>query len=57
MKKNTSSYEFFNPNTLNATMLSIPRDTRVPIVCTKYKSKNDFKIGYVRFRFCSNLES
>lgn len=30
----------FNPNTMNATILSIPRDTRVPIVCTKYKSKN-----------------
>lgn len=30
----------FNPKTLNATILSIPRDTRVPIVCTKYKSKN-----------------
>lgn len=29
----------FNPNTMNATILSIPRDTRVPIVCTKYKSK------------------
>ena len=30
----------FNPNTMNATILSIPRDTRVPIVCTKTKSKN-----------------
>ena len=30
----------FNPNTMNATILSIPRDTNVPIVCTKYKSKN-----------------
>lgn len=30
----------FNPNTMNSTILSIPRDTRVPIVCTKYKSKN-----------------
>ena len=30
----------FNPNTTNATILSIPRDTRVPIACTKYKSKN-----------------
>lgn len=30
----------FNPHTMNATILSIPRDTRVPIVCTKYKSKN-----------------
>lgn len=30
----------FNPNTMNATILSIPRDTRVPIVCTKNKSKN-----------------
>ena len=30
----------FNPSTMNATILSIPRDTRVPIVCTKYKSKN-----------------
>ena len=30
----------FNPNTMNATILSIPRDTRVPIACTKYKSKN-----------------
>lgn len=29
----------FNPNTMNATILSIPRDTRVPIVCTKWKSK------------------
>lgn len=29
----------FNPNTMNATILSIPRDTRVPIMCTKYKSK------------------
>lgn len=30
----------FNPNTMNATILSIPRDTRVPIVCTKAKAKN-----------------
>lgn len=30
----------FNPNTMNATILSIPRDTRVPIVCTKTKAKN-----------------
>lgn len=30
----------FNPNTMNATILSIPRDTRVPIVCTKNKAKN-----------------
>lgn len=30
----------FNPNTMNATILSIPRDTRVPIVCTKSKGKN-----------------
>ena len=30
----------FNPNTMNATILSIPRDTRVPIVCTKNKSLN-----------------
>lgn len=30
----------FNPNTMNSTILSIPRDTRVPIVCTRYKSKN-----------------
>lgn len=30
----------FNPNTMNATILSIPRDTRVPIACTKNKSKN-----------------
>lgn len=30
----------FNPNTMNATILSIPRDTRVPIVCTKSKAKN-----------------
>lgn len=30
----------FNPNTMNATVLSIPRDTRVPIVCTKSKGKN-----------------
>lgn len=30
----------FNPNTMNATVLSIPRDTRVPIVCTRSKSKN-----------------
>ena len=30
----------FNPRTMNATILSIPRDTRVPIVCTRYKSKN-----------------
>lgn len=29
----------FNPNTMNATILSIPRDTRVPIMCTKWKSK------------------
>ena len=29
----------FNPNTMNATILSIPRDTRVPIVCTKNKGK------------------
>ena len=30
----------FNPNTMNATILSIPRDTRVPIVCTKSKGLN-----------------
>lgn len=30
----------FNPNTMNATILSIPRDTRVPIVCAKNKAKN-----------------
>lgn len=30
----------FNPHTMNATILSIPRDTRVPIVCTKSKAKN-----------------
>lgn len=30
----------FNPNTLNTTILSIPRDTRVPIACTKNKGKN-----------------
>lgn len=30
----------FNPHTMNATILSIPRDTRVPIVCTRSKSKN-----------------
>lgn len=30
----------FNPNTMNATILSIPRDTRVPIVCTRSKAKN-----------------
>lgn len=30
----------FNPNTMNATILSIPRDTRVPIVCTKTKGQN-----------------
>lgn len=30
----------FNPHTMNATVLSIPRDTRVPIVCTKSKAKN-----------------
>ncbi len=30
----------FNPNTMNATILSIPRDTRVPIACTKSKAKN-----------------
>ena len=30
----------FNPNTMNATILSIPRDTRVPIVCTKTKGEN-----------------
>lgn len=30
----------FNPNTLNTTILSIPRDTRVPIACTPKKSKN-----------------
>lgn len=30
----------FNPNTMNATILSIPRDTKVPIVCTKWKSQN-----------------
>lgn len=27
----------FNPKTMNATILSIPRDTRVPIVCVKGK--------------------
>lgn len=30
----------FNPTTMNATILSIPRDTRVPIACSKWKSKN-----------------
>ena len=30
----------FNPNTMNATILSIPRDTRVPIACTKGKAMN-----------------
>lgn len=30
----------FNPNTMNTTILSIPRDTRVPIACTKSKTKN-----------------
>ena len=30
----------FNPNTLNATVLSIPRDTYVPIACFKNKKKN-----------------
>ena len=30
----------FNPHTMNATVLSIPRDTRVPIVCTRSKAKN-----------------
>lgn len=30
----------FNPNTMNATILSIPRDTKVPIACTKSKAKN-----------------
>lgn len=29
----------FNPNTSNATILSIPRDTYVPIACLKNKSK------------------
>lgn len=30
----------FNPNTLNATLLSIPRDTYVPIACFAGKKKN-----------------
>ncbi|MDD3392331.1 MAG: LCP family protein [Bacilli bacterium] len=30
----------FNPNTLTATMLSIPRDTYVPIACFKNQRKN-----------------
>lgn len=30
----------FNPNTLNATILSIPRDTYVPITCFKNKREN-----------------
>lgn len=30
----------FNPNTMNATILSIPRDTYVPIACYKNKAKN-----------------
>jgi len=30
----------FNPNTLNATMLSIPRDTYVPIACLKDNLEN-----------------
>ncbi len=30
----------FNPKTLNATMLSIPRDTYVPIVCFENKREN-----------------
>lgn len=30
----------FNPNTLNATMLSIPRDSYVPIACFKNNRKN-----------------
>ena len=30
----------FNPNTLNATLLSIPRDTYVPITCFAGKKKN-----------------
>lgn len=30
----------FNPNTMNATILSIPRDTYVPIACYKYKAKS-----------------
>ncbi|MEG2621231.1 MAG: LCP family protein, partial [Bacilli bacterium] len=30
----------FNPNTMNATILSIPRDTYVPIACYKNKAKS-----------------
>lgn len=30
----------FNPNTLNTTVLSIPRDTYVPIACFRNKKKN-----------------
>lgn len=30
----------FNPKTMNTTMLSIPRDTRVPIACLRSKAKN-----------------
>lgn len=30
----------FNPNTLNATILSIPRDSYVPIMCLKNKAKD-----------------
>lgn len=30
----------FNPNTLNATILSIPRDSYVPIACTSGKSRS-----------------
>ncbi len=30
----------FNPSTMNATILSIPRDTRVSIVCTRSQAKN-----------------
>ena len=30
----------FNPSTMNATILSIPRDTYVPIACYKNKAKN-----------------
>ena len=30
----------FNPKTLNATMLSIPRDSYIPIACWANKAEN-----------------
>jgi len=44
----------FNPNTLNATVLSIPRDTYVPIACFRNQKKN--KITHAAWQGVSCME-